>query len=618
MSRAARWPARLASAAALAVTVLGGAGDLGCGPGSGGAGGGDGPPPDLARWDRLELALDVPVLAANPFDPAEADVRGELESPSGARVEVPAFATRDFERSPESGREVLTATSDLHWVLRFAPTEEGAWRWRSIARQRNAAGDIDERSGEWSGFQVGAARDGVHGFLRVSPRDGRYLAFDDGAPYLAIGENLCWYDGRGTFAYDDWLEKLAAQGATYVRLWMPSWAFALEWIERGADGAVTASSLGDYEERLDRAWQLDHVIERARGLGLQVMLSIQNHGPFSTAANSEWDDNPYNAANGGPLARPEDFFSNSEARALFERRLRYVVARWGGDANVFWELWNEVDLADSPGSEALVDWHRTMATRLGELDPARRMVTTSVSGTPAILDLFLGTALFRGLWELPEIAFTQLHLYAVGGLPLDFAHALPLLTEHMGRYAKPVLVGEAGVDFRGPAETLAADPAGVGIHDMSWAGVLGGGLGTGMTWWWDNVVDPSDLYFHFGAIARFVEDVELDREGFAVGGATATAPGAALTALALRGHDTVLVWLENDAHQWFHPDDAPIAGATVTIEGIAAGIWRARWIDAYGGEDLGATATVRAEAGGTITLAVPTFTRDVALRLDRD
>lgn len=620
MRRAARWRVWVAAAAGLVFTAIGGAGHLGCGSGSGGSGGGGGgAPADVARWDRLELVLDLPVLAANPFDPAEADVRGQFEAPSGSVIEVPAFATRDFERSLASGREVLTATSELYWVVRFAPAEEGNWRWRFVARQRGPAGEIDERSGEWSGFRVGAARDGVHGFLRVSPRDGRYLAYDDGASYLAIGENLCWYDARGTFAYDDWLAKLAAQGATYVRLWMPSWAFGLEWIERGADGAVSASSLGDYEERLDRAWQLDRVIEKARAHGLAVMLSIQNHGPFSTAANTEWVDNPYNAANGGPLARPEDFFTSGEARALFERRLRYLVARFGGDANVFaWELWNEADLADSPGAEALVDWHRTMARTLAALDPARRPVVTSVSGTPAILDLFLGTALFRGLWELPEIAFTQVHLYAVGGLPLDFAHALPLLTEHMGRHAKPVLIGEAGVDFRGPAETLAADPEGVGIHDMLWAGVLGGGFGTGMTWWWDNVVDPSDLYFHFGALARFVAGVELDREGFAVGGAVASARGAALTALALRGRDTTLVWIKNDAHQWFHPDGAPVEGASVTIEGLAAaGRFSARWLDAYGGQDIDASTTVRADASGTITLAAPTFSRDVALRLDR-
>ena len=43
------------------------------------------------------------------------------------------------------------------------------------------------------------------GFLRVSRRDPRQLAYDDGSSYFAVGENLSWYDARGTYAYDAWL-----------------------------------------------------------------------------------------------------------------------------------------------------------------------------------------------------------------------------------------------------------------------------------------------------------------------------------------------------------------------------------------------------------------------------
>jgi hypothetical protein len=101
---------------------------------------------------------------------------------------------------------------------------------------------------------------------------------------------------------------------------MPSWAFGLEWITRGTDGSVSSSTLGNYGARLDRAWQLDYVIELARQHGIMVMLSIQNHGPFSLTSNPEWNDNPYNAANGGPLQSPRDFFTSDEAQQLFKRR----------------------------------------------------------------------------------------------------------------------------------------------------------------------------------------------------------------------------------------------------------------------------------------------------------
>jgi hypothetical protein len=76
----------------------------------------------------------------------------------------------------------------------------------------------------------------------------------------------------------------------YVRLWMPSWAFGIEWLRR--DGETVVSSLGDYRDRLDRAWQLDHVLEAAQAHGIYVMLTLQNHGPFSLEANSQWEDEP--------------------------------------------------------------------------------------------------------------------------------------------------------------------------------------------------------------------------------------------------------------------------------------------------------------------------------------
>ena len=63
-------------------------------------------------------------------------------------------------------------------------------------------------TGGWHGISVERRAVG-HGFLRVSPLDHRYLTYDDGTPYFAIGENLSWYDARGTYAYDDWLDQLA-------------------------------------------------------------------------------------------------------------------------------------------------------------------------------------------------------------------------------------------------------------------------------------------------------------------------------------------------------------------------------------------------------------------------
>ena len=559
----------------------------------------------------FEAVLDLPVEADNPFDPDQVRVEVAFEGPGGQTFTVPAFVARPYDRTLVDGTERLTPAGGLAWRVRFSPTGAGRWRWRWEA---DRAGETTRSC--WLAFEAGGSRAGSCAPLRVSEADSRYLCGADGTPFLAVGENLGWYDGRGTFAYDDWLEKLAAQGANYIRLWMPSWAFGLEWIERDGQGRVARSSLGNYTDRLGRAWQLDHVMERARDLGLRVMLCLQNHGPFSLQSNSEWVDNPYNAANGGPLGEPVEVFTDPEALSLFERRLRYIVARWGYAPNLLaWELWNEVDLVEGAALEDVVAWHRRMGRLLEALDPRDRLITTSVGAVPAILDFLLGTTLYGPLWELPEIDIVQLHLYTLGEIGVDFAAVFPLIVEGLRGFGKPVLIAEAGVDYRGPAETLRADPEAIGFHDMLWAGLFSESMGTGMTWWWDNVIDPEDLYFHFGPVAAFTRDVPFHRQGFESGGILAVAPAKDLVAFCLRGETVTLAWVKNAAHQWFHPEPSAVAEAVVRITGLPEGGWSARWLDAYtGGTVAGESVDVRQ---GGAELQAPVFARDIALRLDR-
>jgi hypothetical protein len=559
-------------------------------------------------WERFETVGFVWPEVENPFDPDRVAVQGEFEAPDGQRLAMPGFAFRSFRRALSGGTEHLTPRGQIYWKVRFTPTSPGTWRWR----WRVTLPEADDET-PWQSFEVAPAAPERHGFLRVSPLDPRYLRFDDGSPYFAVGENLAWYDGRGTFAYDDWFAKLAAQGVTYVRLWMPSWAFGLEWTERGPGGAVSASSLGDYTRRLDRAWQLDTVLEAAERHGIYVMLCLQNHGAFSLSANSEWNDNPYRAENGGPLARPSDFFIDPAARALFQRRLRYIVARWGYSTHVLsWELWNEVDLAEQPAGTAVLDWHAEMAGTLRALDPYQHLVSTSTAQPTS-----------HPLWLLPALDLVQLHFYAwndVFAFPVapDFS-TTPAFFLRRRPPGKPALFAELGTHSSGPAETLAADPQSIGIHDGLWGGLFAGAFGTAMTWWWDNVVDPENLYPHFGAVSSFVRGVAFDREGFAAGGASATAPGEVLRAQALRGQSVVLVWIKNVAHQWWPTDTGPhpepVVGASLALDGLADAAWSAHWLDAYDGHEI--AAAVVQVTGGTFSLDVPAFSRDVALRLER-
>lgn len=563
-------------------------------------------------YKPFEFTLDVDLTSfANPFDPNQLDARVEFESPAGVLYTVPAFVYRPFERVLDDGqnpRERLTATGPLELRVRFRPPfgdPEGVWRWRSVITTDT------RRESTWN--DVSATRDEAgRGVLRVSPHDHRYLAFEDGSPYLAIGENMAWYDGRGTFAYDQWLERLAASGGNYIRVWMPSWAFGLEWVSREGDTLID-SSLGDYTARLDRAWQLDHVLGRAEALGIQVMLTIQNHGPFSTLHAGQWPDNPYNQVNGGPLATPTDFFVDPVARELFERRLRYIVARWGHHPNLFcWELWNEVDLVTDPNTPEVSAWTRDMAKVLRDLDPVDRLISTSLGGVEPLAawleNNVAAIAERQPFWNLAELDFTQLHLYGFATLELDFTETLLAFATALHTFDKPTLIAEAGVSAVSAEDSLLQDPDGIGFHDIVWGGVFAGAFGSGMNWWWDHLTDPQDYYVHFASLAELTRGVVFDREAFKA--SVAETPD--LVTHLLEGRTTTLAWLRQPGHQWFAPDLTSVMGATLTLE--LDGRYQATWLDPWDRETI---SIFEISGSGPAALDVPPFSRDLALRLTR-
>jgi hypothetical protein len=545
---------------------------------------------------------DVPPVA-NPFDPSEVGVDVTFTSPGGVVSTVPAFFDQDYTRALVSNRERLSASGAPGWRVRFTPGEPGTWTWRTSVAVDGGAPTVSDAATFTCALDPTS-----HGFLRRSSDDDRYLAWDDGTPYTALGENLSWYGARGTYDYDAWLDQLAAHGATWIRVWMPTWAFGLETITRDGSGAIVQSSLGDYTTRLDRAWQLDYVVEAARARGIVVQLVLQNHGPFSTTSNSEWADNPYNAANGGPLTTPTQFFTDPAAKDLFVRRMRYVVARWGYATNLVWEFWNEVDLTNASPADVIA-WHAEMGDRLRALDPYDHLQTTSVDGA-----LLSNPAAWTPLFALPQIDMSQLHFYGIGNLaPLDFTTFVPTFVAPLLALGKPMLVAEAGVDYRGPAETIAADPNGQGFHELLWTGLFSGGYGSGMTWWWDNVVHPLGQYPTFDGLGALLDGVALDREHFGRDGATATAATGALQAFPLRGDRTVLAWVRNPANWWHQPDSTPVEGGHLDLTGLASGTWQVELVDPYSAavSDAG---TVEV-AGGVTSVPLPTFTREVAVRL---
>ncbi len=142
------------------------------------------------------------------------------------------------------------------------------------------------------------------GFVRRAPGRSRYLEFDNGQPYFIVGANVCWAGRQGLRGYERYFSRLGVAGANYARLWMS--AVPMETVETG---------LGRYN--LSSGYFYDQVLEIAATNHLRCMLALDTYGSLVTGGpfdEGRWGQNPFNAANGGPLTHPVEFGTNAVAR----------------------------------------------------------------------------------------------------------------------------------------------------------------------------------------------------------------------------------------------------------------------------------------------------------------
>lgn len=448
-------------------------------------------------YDVCEFAITLgggSAPYANPYDPGEIAVDavvtgGVAGQKSGARLAVPAFWNVPYARGTADAnggiQMVAVPGASAGWRLRVAFPSAGMWRVAVHARDHSGVTAEDASAVV---TVLPAPKEDVNpGFVRRAPANDRYFAFDSGASYFPIGENVCWAGGRrGLADFDDWFSALGKAGGNWARVWL-----AHEPIESQATG------LGRYDAR--NAAYYDEVLRDAHRFGIRCLLSLGTYGELATGGyfhEGIWPASPYNAANGGPAATPESFFTDPRAIALYQRRLRYLIARYAAFTDVaFWEFWNE-QAGPAP-------WFKTMAVYLKTNDPYRHLVTNSYSTT--------GTA---DVWEIPEIDMTQTHRYGDTGSIPDIAPVVAADARAHDHYAKPHMVGEFGISWRGGDETF--DPRGIGtnLHNGLWSSMLSGDAGGAAIWWWDSYVAPKNLYHAFTAPARFARTVDWAHRDF--------------------------------------------------------------------------------------------------------
>ncbi|MGO8677086.1 MAG: DUF5060 domain-containing protein [Limisphaerales bacterium] len=540
-------------------------------------------------FERVEIPVIGVPSTASPFDPDVVSLNLEVTSPSGAVLRVPGFYAGEFDRRLDGGREVLDPRGE-GWRVRFMALEPGRHKLVVTAA---LAGKVAARGR--AVIEVAAGK--RHGLARVEPVGKRYFRLDDGTPLFLNGLCACWHGRRGTYDYDDWLAGCQKAGINYIRVWMWHQSFGLEWDRQDK-----------LQYHMDSAWRLDRVLAEAERRGIFVMLCLDYHGIFEVkpdywGGNNFWPRHPYNATNGGPCRVQNDFFTNDDARKLYEKRLRYVVARWSAFPNILaWEFFNEIDNEYAYlNHEDVVAWHRDMGRRLRAIDPYRHLISSS----------FTGGSQRPGLYALPELDFSQYHSY---NEPHPAQMMARMSAGFFEKYHKPFFVSEYGTDWKGWKPDT--DPYFRALHQAIWSGAFTGAAGTGMTWWWEHI-HSENLYRHWSALAAFLDGTGMGRADLRPARFDKT--DGPVTPFGVAAPDEALIWLLDRACDW--PDGAmtanppPVAGARVTLTGLDDGPWLVQWWDTLEGKPVATTQATC--SGGSLQLEPPPFQADIAARLKK-
>ncbi len=380
-------------------------------------------------------------------------------------------------------------------------------------------------------------------YVRVSPRDPRYLELSDGTPYIPNGLNMIHPSGdvptaEGLEEMDRWMKALADNGGNYIRIWLSSVFWDPE-----------RERAGVFDE--ERARRVDALLAIARRHGIRVKMTIEHFREIDPAnVRQAWASKPlHHVSRGGTAKDMPDWLANEKSRSQFREKLAWLQKRFGDQPAIYaWELWNEINAVR--GGDYLA-WSDAMLPELRRLFP-RNMTLQSLGSFDS--DWAFGP--YKRLCRMPDNDVAQVHRYLDLGAPLEVCHgpvdvlAADAVRELLSyKPAGPVILAEGGaVEPRhtGPFKLYAKDKAGIILHDILFAPFFAGAAGAGQCWHWGEYVDKNNLWRQFRAFADTVRGIDPAAEHFE----PRMISHPRLRVYLLKGARTSLVWCRDSENTW--------------------------------------------------------------------
>ena len=407
-------------------------------------------------YPKIEASFTVNTPIADPFDYSN-DVRVLIIQPDSTTVSLPAFF------------DVNTT-----WRVRHTPTMAGVYGISNITLNGSPLSFSNLQPASWTvtGFPTSP------GFVQVDPTNPRRFITSNGRRFFPVGQDVAWSSPSSDIL--NIFPKMGAAHETWSRVWMTHFYDNGTTLGLNLDWPLVNNTFGQLS--LTNAQHWDAIVAAADQAGLHFQMTLQHHGQYSSIPISDtdpnWEQNPYNTANGGFLSSSTNFFTDPTAQELTKRKLRYIVARWGYSPSIMaWELFNEVQFTDagSLNQWGIIEaWHNEMATFLRSQDAYHHLITSS-------------SVLNEPIWDQTD--YYQHHDY-----PSDLIAGIQDAQDiSASQPVGPDFSGECGID---------TTPH-VGISPPIWAGIMAAQSGDAMPWYWDTI-DPNNDYFLIQAAADFV------------------------------------------------------------------------------------------------------------------
>lgn len=425
---------------------------------------------------KINNFLDVSTTnnsgSINPYDPFQIKVRIDFtNTETNTTLKRYGYYYVAFDEN--------SATNDLNRIdnpypfrVRAEFSRPGDWQFHVylIVNNETIAGEsegtIKIKSGTgWGHLKIGTYQ--------------KQLTYEAGAnenyaikPFFAVGVSLGNdpYVPMNLQLANRWKNIMKYKDINFTRVRMDPWAYGIEWEQLGVYG----SDIDNYG-RQKRAYYLDKLINTVdKSMSQYILLCLEYDGNFATQTAYPtvqpylWDNNPYKT-----LGSINDFFTNQTIIDQYQKKLFYIVSRWGYSSNVVWQIFNETNGIEGGVTPEVYTWITDKALSLKTFN-SNYLVTTGFADTQeaypnhpynpnnSITIDFRMSNTYGTNKELNESRYDKMDRQLSQGI------------------LKPFLFGEMGMTDCGPAPDQCNFAE---FHNAVWSTAMTGSMGCGQYWY---------------------------------------------------------------------------------------------------------------------------------------